>query len=317
MVAGPRSILPTDLLAVVAHPGPSLDNLAWPRERLGSAEAQPTLTVVRDQLLAFGKQRSAWVSIRRQRLQGLIGARRRGGSLAWEIDYMIDAAADERVCSDLLTQVVEAAGEQGAQKVFLRLESDSSLLTTACESGFKAYQEEWLYVLEGGITSAPAAAFAGLRPVRPADGYPLFRFYTATTPESTRRYEAVTYAEWQAAQEKRWLRHGAQLVWEDANALQALVRAARLAQGLLLDLTLDAGAEDATRDIIAAAVSLLDAAGEPILILVPQTREALARRLEDAGFQARRSFVSLMQRTVRPIAVPKLTPAVAKHAVGV
>ncbi len=317
MVAEPRSIMPTDLLALVTSPGSSLENHAWPRERLGRADMQPTLKVVRDQLLAFGKQRSAFVSTRRQRLQGLVGARKRGGNAAWEIDYLVDSASDAHICSSLLTHAVEAAGGQGAQKVFLRLESDAGLLRTATEAGFMPYQDEWLYVLERGLNPGKNAVPEGMRPARPADGYPLFRLYNATTPESTRRYEAVTFAEWQAAQEKRWLRHGAQLVYEGDGVLHGVVRCARQSQGLLLDVTLDAASTDATRSVIEGAVSLLDADDEPILVLVPQSREWLARRLEDMGFDNRGSFTSLIQRTVRPIAVPKMTPAVAKHAIGV
>ncbi|HEX5370242.1 MAG TPA: hypothetical protein VFY10_12575 [Dehalococcoidia bacterium] len=317
MVAGPRNIMPTDLLALVTSAGSSLENQAWPRERLGLAESQPTLNVVRDQLLAFGKQRSAWVSTRRQRLQGLAGARKRGGNTAWEIDYLVDSASDARICSGLLTHVVEAGGQQGVQKVFLRLESDAGLLRTAIESGFVPYQNESLYVLDGGLTLATRTTPEGLRPARPADGYPLFRLYNATTPETTRRYEAVTFAEWQAAQEKRWLRHGDQLVYEADGVLHGIVRCARHSQGLMLDVMLDTATTDCVQGVIEGAVSMLDAAREPILVLVPQSREWLARRLEDMGFEMRGSFTSLIQRTVRPIAVPKMTPAVAKHAIGV
>src|SRR6266487_1286955 len=94
MVTDARAILPTDLLALVSYNGRSYHNQAWTRERIGAADATPTLGLVLDQFLAFAKGRSAWISVRRQRLQGLVGARQRGGRVAWEIDYLIDATPD-------------------------------------------------------------------------------------------------------------------------------------------------------------------------------------------------------------------------------
>jgi hypothetical protein len=56
-----RSFLPTDLPALVAVPGLSSGNEAWPRERMGAGEAQATLSVVKDQLLSFTRHRGAWL----------------------------------------------------------------------------------------------------------------------------------------------------------------------------------------------------------------------------------------------------------------
>lgn len=316
MVEDARALLPTDFLALVAHgSASSYENRAWPRERLGTQEAQPTLTVLRDQLLAFGTQRSAWVSIKRQKLHALVGTRHRGGRQAWEIDYIVDSGAETGVLSALLTQAVQAAGEQGAEKLFLRLAAGSELLTAAREAGFVPYQEERLYALTGTLSARPVET----RMATPADSYPLFRLYTACVPESTRRHEAVTYAEWQAGAERRWQRGGVQLVLERDGALQAAVRAARLAQGMLVDLTLSAEALPDVIGLIAAARLALDAAnaGEPILVLVSSSDEGLGRRLEDAGFAVTGEFVSLVHRTTRPLALPKSVPAVAKNAVGV
>jgi hypothetical protein len=316
MVEDARALLPTDLLALVAHgSSSSYENRAWPRERLGTQETQPTLSVLRDQLLAFGKQRSAWVSVKRQKLHALVGTRHRGGRQAWEVDYIVDSGAEPGVLSALLTRAVQAAGEQGAEKLFLRLAADSDLMTAAREAGFVAYQEERLYALTGSLAAQPLEA----RAVTPADSYPLFRLYTACVPEATRRHEAVTYAEWQAGAERRWMRGGVQLVMERDGVLSGVVRAARLAQGVLLDLTLSADAVPDAIGLIAAARSALDGANgkEPMLVLAPSSEEGLARRLEDAGFRVTGEFVSLVHRTTRPLALPKAVPAVAKNAVGV
>jgi hypothetical protein len=308
--------LPTDLLALVAHgSSSSYENHAWPRERLGTREAQPTLSVLRDQLLAFGKQRSAFVSVRRQKLQALVGTRHRGSRQAWEVDYLVDCVDDTAVVGELLTQAVTSAGENGAEKVFLRLTADTDLIVPAREAGFVPYQEEVLYILQSPLRETPIAC----RPASPADSYPLFRLYTASTPEPTRRHEAVTYSEWQAAMERRWMRNGVHLVVEQDGQLKGAVRASRLAQGVLFDLTLRSDALSCATGLLAAANRTIDGAyaGGPMLALTPSTDEGLARRLEDAGFQVAGEFVSLVHRTTRPLSLPRAVPAVAKNAVGV
>jgi hypothetical protein len=313
MASNVRNLQPTDLLALVAHANSRFDNQAWTRERLGTLEAQPSLRVLRDQLRAFGRGRGAWVCLEKQRLLGLVSARRRGGSMAWEIDYLINETPGDSVPLSLLTLAVQGTGQEGAEKLFLRLEASSGLLTPVREAGFVPYQEEALLVRTG----VPDAAPVGLRPATPSDNYPLFRLYNATTSEATRRYEAATYGEWHASQERRWLRNGSLFVFERDGVIHGSVRAARLSQGVMLDLTLDPQATPEAAGIVATATREVDSATETVLVLVPQVAEAVARRLEESGFSDRGEFTSLMHRTTRTLTVPKAIPAVAKNAIGV
>ena len=309
-----RTFLPTDLPALVAHSGLGDENEAWPRERLGAGEAQATLSVVSDQLLAFARRRSAWVSVKRQRLQGLIGARQRGGNEAWEVDYLLDATSDRHIAVALLECAIAEAGKEGAQKLFLRLAGGSELLQAAREAGFAAYQEETLYRREGGAVQAAAA---GLRPCLPSDSYPLFRLYCDATPEVTRRLEAATFGEWHAAQERRWLKNGLQFVQERDGQLCAQVRAGRLPQGLMLDFVVDETAISDVDAILRAAIDAAESTAEATFVLVPKAAERLARRLEETGFTAQSEFVSLMRRTAKPLTMSKKVAVVAKNAVGV
>jgi hypothetical protein len=310
-VTAVRSFLPTDLPALVAYSGLSSENEAWPRERLGAGDAQTTLTVLRDQLLSLAKRRGAWVSVRRQRLQGLVGARQRGGSDAWEIDYLLDTTKDCRVAVELLETATLEAGKAGAQKLFLRLSLDSALLQAVREAGFMPYQEETLYARVGAGDAAPTP----LRPAIPSDSYPLFRLYCQTVPETTRRLEAATFAEWHAAQEKRWLKNGLQLILELEGRIGAQVRGARLPQGLLLDILADGSAVAGTGGLVSAAAAAAEFAAGPVYVLT--AADNVAMRLEQAGFEPQASFVSLMRRTAKPLALPNKVAVVAKNAVGV
>jgi hypothetical protein len=307
-----RSFLPTDLPALVAYSGLSSENEAWPRERLGAGESQATLGVLRDQLLSFAKQRGTWISVRRQRLQGLVGARQRGGAEAWEIDYLLDATKDRHVAVELLEHATIEAGKEGAQKLFLRLASGSDLLQPVREAGFAPYQEETLFARVGGGDAAPAA----MRPLLASDSYPLFRLYCQSVPEQTRRLEAATFAEWHSAQERRWLRNGLQLVQEQDGRVCAQVRAARQPQGLLLEIIAGAEAAD-VGGLVSAACQAADSQGEPVFVLTPGGAQGLAHRLQDAGFTPQSHYVSLMRRTVKPLTMPKKVAVVAENAIGV
>lgn len=311
----PRSVLPTDLLALVSYAGRSYRNEAWTRERVGAEESQNTLGMVLDQFLAFARGRSAWISVRRQRLQGLVGARRRGGRQAWEIDYLIDATPRHEVVSGLLDCAIGEVGRGGAEKLFLRLATDSELLPVIREAGFIPYQEEVLYARAGRPDAETPDM--GLRTVAPSDAYLLYRFYNLTTPESTRRSEAATYNEWHAAQERHWLgKNAVQLVQEEKGEVLAWAKAARLHQGVALELMVGEGAMAQTQDVVEAAIKAVEPNGAPVFTLIPRTAESLARRVEAAGFEPRDEFVCLMRRTTRPQALPKLVPAIAKNAVG-
>jgi hypothetical protein len=105
-------------------------------------------------------------------------------------------------------------------------------------------------------------------------------------------------------------------VCEQDGALQASVQVARFNQGVMLDLTVASGAQTDALSLIAAGARAIEAGSAPLLVTVPSTKEGLARQLEDAAFSPRAEFVSLMHRTTRPLAMPRVVPAAVKNAVG-
>ncbi|HLF71019.1 MAG TPA: hypothetical protein VI759_02555 [Dehalococcoidia bacterium] len=304
-----RQLLPTDVIALVSHD--EYDNGAWPRERFGADESSSApLGLLLDQFVA--RRRSAWVCVQRQRLQGLVTVRRRGGREAWEVDYLVDATEGNEKLSHLLDAAIVAAGKRGAEKLFLRLESSSDMLPSVLESGFHAYQEEALLTNAGPI-DAPRVE---LRPLAPSDSYLLYRLYSATTPESTRRSEAATFAEWHAAQERQWLKGASEFVYEKDGAVHAAVSIAKGSYGVVIGLQADEAALPDLPGIVVSAGYAVNAHGQPISILLPRAAEPVSHRLADAGFAEQREFVSLVRRTTRVQKLPKLAPAVARNAVG-
>ena len=73
-------------------------------------------------------------------LSSLASARVRSGVRAWEVDRLHLQETDQAL--ELLEQVVRAAGARGAERVFLRVPSDSGMVDTARRVGFFPYYEE-------------------------------------------------------------------------------------------------------------------------------------------------------------------------------
>jgi hypothetical protein len=307
-----RPLLPTDLLALVASRGRANRNEAKPRERVGASESDTNLieTAV-EQWLPFARGRSVWISARRQRLQGLVSARSRGTRQAWEIDCLIDTTPTVAASPGLLACAMAEAGRSGAEKLFLRLAEESEALTPARSAGFIPYATELLYVRPAALLASVGAPF---RPFSQQDLYPAFRLYNQTVPEAVRRCEAATFSEWQAAQERRWLKSGIQIVSERDGRLTAWLRAAQLAQGISIDLTVDSGSFDLVEPLLAAAAASF-AGPAPLHVLVGEFDAALAGRLEGLGFVLQERLVSLVHRTTRTVTVSKMLPAIAQTAV--
>lgn len=309
-----RFILPTDVVSLISYNPRAYPNEAWPRERLGGRSAAvQALGVTLDPLMTLMRSRSAWVLTRGSHLEGLAGARQRGSKDAWEIDVLIDTTEDKSSVASLLDSAAMQAGRQGAEKLFVRLAADSPCLDAVAGSGFLTYVAETLYARVG---LAPGVIDETLRPITTSDGYQAFRLYNATTPETVRRCEASTFREWHGMQERRWLRRGVTLVREHEGALDALIRAARLPQGVAIELCLTPDASREMTPLIRKAVSAVGGTNQPIYVLTPSGSAAVSA-LEGAGFDHQGEYVSLLRRTTRPVTIPMLLPSIAKTAVGV
>jgi hypothetical protein len=302
-----RPVLPTDLLALVSYNGKVYPNEARPRERIGAADITPNpLETALEQWLPLTNRRTVWINARRQRLLGLVSARHRGGRQAWEIDCLIDTTPVRDEVLGPVERAVQAAGEAGAEKIFLRLDAGSPLLAVVAKVGFAAYSAEQLYV---GEKPRSVAETLSLRPFSQQDQYPAFRLYNCLVPERHRRAEAATFGEWQAAQERHWLKGGVRFVIEKEGALIADIKASRLPQGTLIDIIADQAALAQTGGLIAAAAQAVGYDQGPLMLLVPDSAADLARRLSDLGFSPRQEFACLMCRTARVAHLPKMAPA--------
>jgi hypothetical protein len=139
-----------------------------------------------------------------------------------------------------------------------------------------------------------------------SDAYRVFQLYNDTVPEAVRRFEAMTFSEWTAAQER--LGRTAQWVIEDGGRLAGWLRLAGDGDigrfGVL-------GTNDVLDDLIGAALQKL-ANRERVYALVPGHAEGVASRLTEMGFEQGETYAVLSRRTVRPVKAAQKVPAVAR-----
>ncbi len=301
-----RTVLPTDLVALVAFDGRVYPNEAVIREQVGRERPPRPLETALEQWFSFATGRHTWITVRGATLRGLLSARRRGSRQAWEIDCLIDAAEDDpAVLLGLLDQATTDAGRAGAEKIFLRVRRESAVLSAAIRAGFAVLQEETLYRLDGPRAGNSAHR---LRHRRRADLYRLFQLYNSVVPEQVRRLEAMTLREWIAAQERLGgPRRTMQLVQEQEGRLSAWVRIAA-ADPARFDIMAHPDLPAFIDELVDVALTHVDGK-EAVFSLVPAYMESAARALVTRGFVPVEEYVVAVRRVMKPVRAPGLVPA--------
>lgn len=148
--------------------------------------------------LAIDVPNHTWIYTQNRSIRGLVEIRNRRGAAVWEVERLLglQSADTECILGNLLEHLAAVGGEEGVQKIFLRLPSASPLLPVARRAGFFAYTVERLY---RGIGARPEPTDSAPRPRRGFDHLALFEHYSRTVPLRVRQAEAVTLQEW------RWL----------------------------------------------------------------------------------------------------------------
>jgi hypothetical protein len=308
-----RSVLPTDLVALVAYDGKVYPNQAVTRERVGKEASPHPLETAIEQWFSFATGRHTWISVKGATLRGLISARTRGSKAAWEIDCAIHTEQEREVVPNLLERVTEDAGRGGAEKIFLRTNADSDILRDASAAGFAFYLREHLLVAEDPREFAAPVFQEGitLRRWSKADAHDTFQLYNRATPEPIRHTEAATFREWTASRERISPTRGArQWVLQDKDTVVGWFRTAPDGELGRFDVMVDVAATALIDPLIYAALSRLSEQSV-LLTLVPDFAVGIVDRLRERGFTERGEFVVLAKRTVRPIELAEPVSAAA------
>lgn len=305
-----RTVLPTDLVALVSYDGRVYANEAMTRDRIGTQDSPHPIETAFEQWFSFATGRHTCVSVKGATLRGLVSSRKRGNKQAWEIDCLIDAAdGDTGVLLSLLDQITSAAGKSGALRVFVRLPAESALAGATQRCGFVPYAREQVYRKPADKTWA-ADLPEGLRRWSKADPYPVFQIYSATVPAEVRRVEAMTFGEWQAAQES--LGRATQYAIERDGMVRGRLRVAGDGDVGRFDVTAD---DETLDDLIRAAMAKV-ANRDWIYTLAAEHQAGLVSRLGRLGFEAADEYVVMSRRTVMPVKDTVKLPAVAQTTFG-
>ena len=309
MAPSARTILPTDLVALVSYDGRVYSNEAMTRDRIGTNDSPHPLGTAIDQWFSFATGRHTSISVQGSTLRGLVSARKRGSRLAWEIDCLIHLADQEHgVLMALLDQLTRATGKSGALRIFVRLPAESDTRDVVMRCGFSPYQTEVAYTRSLAGESAPSTA-DGLRRRAKSDLYGLFRLYNAVVPHNVRSSEALTFAEWSAAQER--IGKAAQYVVERDGDVRGWLRVARDGDIARFDLLAEHEAIDGLLES-----ALAKAAGcRSVHTIVPAHDTAVRGRLEELGFSEADQYTVMARRTVRFIKAPRAVSVLA-HTPG-
>lgn len=309
-----RAIRPTDLVALA-----SLDSSACPNEARGceqvgkrEVESRPIEKAV-EQWFSFATGRHTLVGIEGAAVRGLLSAHRRSYRTVWEIDCLVDASnGQQETIMSLLEEMARHAARRGAERVFLRLCKDSPLLPVATRAGYTPYLTERLYTCRSPRTTGRERAphLPVIRKKRRADEFALFQLYNNCVPEPVRAAEGMTFGEWKANQERRWLENRiSEQVAERDGRIVAWTRTAAAADAARFDLMLHPHERAIQEPILDDLLARLAGSGL-LLALLPKYAEGIARSLLRRGFHLGQEYSLLVRRTAVPVKAAQLAPAI-------
>lgn len=306
-----RTVLPTDLVALVSFDGRVYPNEAKTWDRMGLHQRGPhPLEAAIEQWFSFATGKHTWISVRGPTIRGLVSARRRAKRSAWEVDCLINADEDLDICRSLLEGMAKDLGRAGAERVFLRLDADSAFLQVARQVGFFPYARERLFHCEETLeVKSPQPPFRARTKV---DLWGVFQLYNALTPANVRSIEGLTFRQWQAAQE-HWGGRTQDLVLEEDGVITAWLKVGGGGEGRFRLLAHPQCAYDATALVGAALARLAD--NKPLLCLLPLYADEFAPALRRLGFRQASEYVLLAKRLVE--ATEELAPEKVGQAVPV
>ena len=193
-----------DALRCVLINAPGGANLAAPTESVVRCRPLRNSTFWRQSLVRNANRVTVgdWNGID---LSNLASARVRNGVRAWEVDRLHLKETEQAL--ELLEQLVTAAGAHGAEKLFLRLPSDSGMVDSARRVGFFPYYEE-IHLVGEGLMGDPGDDVNNdsekyqTENRAESDSHGLFQLYCAATPQPVRDGIGLTFDQWWDAQEQ-------------------------------------------------------------------------------------------------------------------
>ncbi|MBI2855865.1 MAG: hypothetical protein HYX93_03355 [Chloroflexi bacterium] len=294
-----RTLRATDLFRVLLDGKAIGPDWAQTWERLGTQPGSSLgpSAVARGLMLNRKGERYS-VSTEGMHLRALASTKARSGPRAWEVQRLSLSTETSEDGVELLERLCMMAGQQGAERVFLRLSTSSPVVDVAKQAGFLLFTSEALYRLD----IPPSGLSTSNRYIRPSmsfDEYGVFRLYCACAPAKVKAAYGLTFDEWRDARESPRVEER-QGVYESQGCPRGWVRVTshrRVASHMEVMLHPDEKSE-VWEDLVAWGLQQ-GSPGSLFVAPVPEYQQPLASILEACGF----AFVQECQLMVKSIAV--------------
>ena len=222
--------------------------------------------------------------------------------MSWELSHLYADSMDRVSVARLLEKAAAAAATHGAQRVFLRVGSESDVIPIASLAGFFPCFRETLFRGSGEWRDVGHTLFDAdgrLRPRLDEDNYNLFRLYNVTTPLRVRQLIGMTFDQWSASLELGPGRRS-ERVFDIDGEIKASLRTARRFGVANLSVTLHPDYVGLTEDIVDAGLRQVSRAGV-VLALVEDHAPRLADALDRRGLKPTGDFRVLVKSTARTV----------------
>jgi len=298
-----RSLHLTDVGALLLFLGKSPVNEARTRGSPSSEKGDllSAIPLLKGCLISANKQHSLVYS-QQGFVRGLVCLRSCSGPSACTVEHLLLAPGREGLCFDLLEKIGFAGDKVRAERVFLRLDSDSLSLDMAKQAGFNQHLTESLYRLDEVRTASPEPSLS-LRPKYSADEHGLFRLYNASTPLQVRRAVGMTLEEWCQSRERDATR---EMVSESKGEISAYLRLRLGVMSGQFDIMTELGVDE-QQQLVDYSLTALKGRS-PIFCPVPEYQQQLQRILEERGFRLAASHACLSKQLAVRVREPQLVP---------
>ena len=296
----------TDAPCLLLQGCPSSRDLVHARPSLGHESRKLTRTAAACVGMSVGPRRRVLGSFEEGSLEALVIVQVRRAASAWEVSGFFSSAQAYNQVDELLLAAAAAAGEAGAERLFLRSATEGPASAPAQRAGFHhAFSEE----LFTGTLRTTRDTPMHFRPVRNRDLHDVFRLHMATAPVAARPALGLTINEWMAAREPSAGRTR-EYVCDTEHGVSAWARVDFVSDSVIVEAALHPDFPTLA-PMLVEGVARVASHAPPVRWIVPTYQPHIAQALTDRGWRCE----SVYEVSVKPIAQrvrqPYMTPVQA------
>ena len=242
----------------------------------------------------------ALVCVEGGRFRAVASIRPRSGPKSWEVSHLYSDPDCDGALMELLEQAAVSSAYGGAERVFLRVEADSDIITTARRAGFFPCFSETLYRERGPAAELGRGLFdTGSHSVkrRSEHDHALFRLYNETTPVKVRQLTGMTLEQWKDSREPMGRRSRERALELEGDVRGWIGTSVRSGVGRI-ELALHPDCAALTPDIVEFGLRSLVKA-RSVVAVVPDYAPLTGGALEERGFRPEGEFAVLVKSMAR------------------